>query len=723
MNTETGQYNQIENTKIFGTWWVDIMSILRPLESSGSSNSEGCLNVGRNNRIGTPPVNPLNVMKLHCRPDLSGMTSNPRAQLGQFTSEIHTQTMELLSKRSLSEMERQVMFRAVRQRNHNAPLLPLSSADSVVLSHSSASPSESVSSHPYHRHQLNISPCYSPSSICSPASLPTISDFNVEKFLSLPALQSAAALERPASNQNFAHNRGFILPKLKSPDSHRVAIDNAKTDEYQEGMRHKLQELERELLSDSDDAFNVSALSPEQSSQLDREWIDTIQNLLSEEAVLHPTISGESQGYHNSNKENPTSQASRSQLEDQKHSFSISSQQQPKTSATQPRVDAASSSRKLLVECATAISEGESDNALTIIMKLMPLISVYGDPMQRLTAYMVEGLVARLGPSAQSLYDTLKWKETPTKDISSATRLQLYKVCPYIEFGYMAAISTILEALKEEEKVHIIDFEIGEANLYANLIRKLSAKVGGPPKLRITAVDDPDSISRCVGDLHMVQEQLKNFATRLGVHLEFQIIPQKAEDVQPYMLDCRPDEALAVNFAFQLHHMPDESVSTRNPRDQLLRMVKGLSPKVVTVVEKEMNTNTAPFLPRFMEALNYYSAVFESLDIRLKRESRERFNIEKQCLARDIVNIVACEGAERIERYEVAGKWRARMTMAGFTMHPINTSVYDSVRHLFESYGNKYRLKEEKGALHFGWLDKVLVVVSAWHLEPHSKIK
>jgi hypothetical protein len=48
-----------------------------------------------------------------------------------------------------------------------------------------------------------------------------------------------------------------------------------------------------------------------------------------------------------------------------------------------------------------------------------------------------------------------------------------------------------------------------------------------------------------------------------------------------------------------------------------------------------------PFLPRFMEALNYYSSVFESLDATLSRESRDRVNVEKQCLARDIVNIIA----------------------------------------------------------------------------------
>ncbi|KAL3572755.1 hypothetical protein D5086_026659 [Populus alba] len=184
--------------------------------------------------------------------------------------------------------------------------------------------------------------------------------------------------------------------------------------------------------------------------------------------------------------------------------------------------------------------------------------------------------------------------------------------------------------------------------------------------------------------------------------------------VNPSMLNCKPGEALIVNFAFQLHHMPDESVSTVNERDQLLRMAKSLNPKLVTVVEQDVNTNTAPFFPRFTEAYNYYSAVFDSLDATLPRESQDRLNVEKQCLARDIVNIVACEGDERIERYEVAGKWRARMMMAGFTSCSITPNVVDMIRKLIKEYCDRYMLKQEVGALHFGWEDKSLIVASAW---------
>ncbi|CAN1234704.1 Scarecrow-like protein 1 [Linum perenne] len=44
-------------------------------------------------------------------------------------------------------------------------------------------------------------------------------------------------------------------------------------------------------------------------------------------------------------------------------------------------------------------------------------------------------------------------------------------------------------------------------------------------------------------------------------------------------------------------------------------MVKSLDPKLVTLVEQDVNTNTIPFLPRFIEAYNYYYAVYQSLDV------------------------------------------------------------------------------------------------------------
>jgi hypothetical protein len=151
-----------------------------------------------------------------------------------------------------------------------------------------------------------------------------------------------------------------------------------------------------------------------------------------------------------------------------------------------------------------------------------------------------------------------------------------------------------------------------------------------------------------------------------------------------------------------------------NHRDRLLRMVKSLSPKVVTLVEQECNTNTSPFLPRFLEMLSYYTAMFESIDVMLPRNHKERINVEQHCLARDVVNIIACEGAERIERHELLGKWKSRFSMAGFEPYPLSSLVSASIRALLKDYSNGYGVEERDGALYLGWMNRILVSSCAW---------
>ncbi|KAG4157624.1 hypothetical protein ERO13_D02G074301v2 [Gossypium hirsutum] len=358
-------------------------------------------------------------------------------------------------------------------------------------------------------------------------------------------------------------------------------------------------------------------------------------------------------------------------------------------------------------------SEGHIEKASAIINELRQKVSIQGDPPQRIAAYMVEGLAARMAASGKCLYKALRCKEPPSSDRLAAMQI-LFEVCPCFKFGFMAANGAIIEAFKGEKRVHIIDFDISQGSQYITLIQTIAKLPGKPPHLRLTGVDDPDSVQRLNGGLEIVGLRLEKLAEILGVPFEFRAVPSRTSLVAPSMLDCKPGEALIVNFAFLLHHMPDESVSTINQRDQLLRMVKSMNPKLVTVVEQDVNTNTSPFFPRFIEAYSYYSAVFDSLDATLPRESQDRMNVERQCLARDIVNIIACEGEERIERYEVAGKWRARMIMAGFKSCPMSSNVIDTIQKLIKEYCDRYKLKEDVGALHFGWEDKSLIVASAW---------
>lgn len=369
--------------------------------------------------------------------------------------------------------------------------------------------------------------------------------------------------------------------------------------------------------------------------------------------------------------------------------------------------------KQVLVACAKAISENDALTSELLMSELRQMVSVSGEPIQRLGAYMLEGLVAKLTASGSSIYNALRCKEPASFELLSYMHI-LYEVCPYFKFGYMSANGAIAEAMKDKNRVHIIDFQIVQGSQWVTLIQAFAARPGGPPHIRITGIDDPRSAYARGGGLNIVGQQLSRLAESFKVPFEFHAVAISAGEVQPEDLGIRSGEALAVNFAFMLHHMPDESVSTENHRDRVLRMVRGLNPKVVTLVEQESNTNTTAFFPRFLETLEYYTAMFESIDVTLPREHRERINVEQHCLARDVVNIIACEGPERVERHELLGKWKLRFRMAGFSPYPLSSLVNGTIKTLLVNYSDQYRLEERDGALYLGWMNRDLVASCAW---------
>ncbi|KAI8008078.1 Scarecrow-like protein 8 [Camellia lanceoleosa] len=281
--------------------------------------------------------------------------------------------------------------------------------------------------------------------------------------------------------------------------------------------------------------------------------------------------------------------------------------------------------------------------------------------------------------------------ELYSKEHASSTQL-LYEASPCFKLGFMAANLAILEATTNaEKKLHVVDFEIGQGDQFYG---------GGEEEERLRSVGDG----------------LIALANKVGVCLNFNVLSLKITDLSLETLGVESNEVLAVNLAFRLYKLPDESVTTENLRDELLRRVKGLFPAVVTVVEQEMNSNTAPFVARVTEVCGYYSALFDSVDATVSRESSERVRIEEG-LSRKMANSVACEGRDRVERCEVFGKWRARMGMAGFEPKPLSQHVTDSLLARVNSgtRGNPgFTVKEENGGVWFGWMGRTLTVASAW---------
>ncbi|GMI91417.1 SCARECROW-like 13 [Hibiscus trionum] len=369
--------------------------------------------------------------------------------------------------------------------------------------------------------------------------------------------------------------------------------------------------------------------------------------------------------------------------------------------------------KQALVACGQALHDGDMSTLTGLMHVLEKMVSVSGEPIQRLGAYVLEGLRARLESSGSNIYKALKCTEPTSSELMSYMHI-LFRICPYWKFAYTSGNVVIKEVMEYEQKIHIIDFQIAQGTQWMFLIAALAKRPGGPPSIRVTGIDDSQSNYARGGGLDIVGQRLSEFARSYNVPFEFHDAAMSGCEIQLGHLQVQPGEAIAVNFPYVLHHMPDESVSICNHRDRLLRLVKSLSPKVVTLAEQESNTNTSPFFSRYLETLDYYSAMFESIDIACPRDDKQRINAEQHCVARDIVNMIACEGPERVERHELLGKWRSRFMMAGFSQYPLSSSVTMAVRDMLKEYDNNFRLEEMDGALYLGWVNRAMSTCSAW---------
>ncbi|KAL3677027.1 hypothetical protein R1sor_026975 [Riccia sorocarpa] len=361
----------------------------------------------------------------------------------------------------------------------------------------------------------------------------------------------------------------------------------------------------------------------------------------------------------------------------------------------------------LLLRCAAATAKEDTEMARRILGELYQGASMYGDSMQRVAAYFAEGLAARVVKKDSPAYCSLMVQPS-TEDYFSAFTT-LYKVSPYFQFAHFTANQAILEAMEGQRYVHVIDLDIMQGFQWPTLIQAFASRPGGPPHLRITGV------GKRVDLLQETGKRLASFAESFNVSFEFQyLVEENLERLTPSSFSPRQTEAFAVNSVLQLHRMLCPSFGEKL-HNFMCNLRQGLNPCVMTVVEQEANHNTATFLGRFMEALHYYSATFDSLDASLPQQNEDRVKVEQLIYAQQIRNIVACEGGDRTERHEPVESWTNRMEMAGWYPIPLSAYAISQAKLLLQYCPCEgYRLDERNGALSLGWQERHLLTASAW---------
>uniref|UniRef100_A0A5B7A4N9 Putative scarecrow-like protein 9 n=1 Tax=Davidia involucrata TaxID=16924 RepID=A0A5B7A4N9_DAVIN len=372
--------------------------------------------------------------------------------------------------------------------------------------------------------------------------------------------------------------------------------------------------------------------------------------------------------------------------------------------------------RSLLTQCAQAVSGGDSRTMNELLKRIRQHSSPHGDGGERSAHYFADALEARLSGTGTSLYTASK-----SRRISAANLLKAYQVyvlaCPFNKMSNFFATRTIRKLAMNATRLHIIDFGILYGFQWPCLIQRLSVRPGGPPRLRITGIELPHPGFRPAERVEETGRRLANYCERFGVPFEYNAIAKKWDTIQleDLKIDGNHDEVLVVNCLYRLRNVPDETVVVNSPRDAVLNLIKRINPDLFIHGVLNGTYNAPFFVTRFREALFHFSALFDMFEANALREDQDRMLYEKEVFGRDIMNVIACEGTERVERPETYKQWQVRNVRAGFRQLPLNQEDVKDVRSKVKlGYHKDFVVDEDSNWMLQGWKGRIISALSCW---------
>jgi hypothetical protein len=200
----------------------------------------------------------------------------------------------------------------------------------------------------------------------------------------------------------------------------------------------------------------------------------------------------------------------------------------------------------------------------------------------------------------------------------------------------------------------------------------------------------------------------------LGLAFEFQAIAGAIEEIERPESRIDEGEHMIVNAALALHHVADGDAVTDPARGRvaLLRRIASWQPALVTLIEPDAGHNEVAFEARVREARRHYGLVFDVLAHLFPHDPCERVTLERNFFGAEILNVVASEGAARVERHDRIETWCRKMTDAGFAALSLGAIAPLQARALGLATPFSIERRGPAMALCFG--GESLIGVSAW---------
>ncbi|KAL6203295.1 hypothetical protein ACLB2K_026995 [Fragaria x ananassa] len=256
--------------------------------------------------------------------------------------------------------------------------------------------------------------------------------------------------------------------------------------------------------------------------------------------------------------------------------------------------------------------------------------SPYGDGNQSVAHYLANGLEERLAAAVPSFNPLCLDK------MSAAVILKAYqtyiKACPFKLMSNIYANKTIFNLAEKATRLHIIDFGILYGYQWPGLIQSLAERPSGPPMLRVTGIEFPQSGFRPSESLGETGHRLAKYCKRFNVPFEYNFIGQDWETIRHQDIKLDRDELTVVNCLCRLRNLPEET-EMNSPRNKVLKLIRRINPHVYIHGLVNGTYNTPFFTIRFQEALYHFSSMFDIFDETLPREDQQRLLYEQEILS------------------------------------------------------------------------------------------
>ncbi|WJX23414.1 hypothetical protein P8452_12620 [Trifolium repens] len=321
-----------------------------------------------------------------------------------------------------------------------------------------------------------------------------------------------------------------------------------------------------------------------------------------------------------------------------------------------------------LLACAEKVGYQQFERARKVLSQIESLSSKTGNPVKRVVHYFAEALRRRIDKETgrvsinnmqkkESLFDP----EVETKDLNP-TLLAFIEDLPFCKVAMFTCVQALIENVTDAKKIHVIDLAIRNGSQWTILMQALQSRNECPVELlKITAIvtGNTDTSKLVVED---TGKRLKDFAQSMNIPFLFEIvIVSDLLHLREDHFKIDSDETIAVYSQFALRCKIQQS----DQLETVMRVIRTINPIVMVVAEIEANHNSKSFVNRFIEALFYFSALFDCLEDCMKGNEKNRIIMESMYFSHGIRNNVAEEGAERKSRNVKIDVWRAFFTRFG----------------------------------------------------------